>query len=180
MFIDQSFFSHSVNCSDRVSVKIDHGSVNRPPIPASTQSFEFLKFEVYMIVLLTIPHNEPQRRAILHLKSQKRTTLNSGKDYCQQEATNHCVLTTINALSLMNCFSLLLIFANIRPGGEFSREHNGIEGLQKSETASFDSGNFHVIVWIIPPVSIPGKPCLFICIFVSYSSQFTFTLVLYY
>ena len=25
-------FSHSVNCSDRVSVKIDHGSVNRPPI----------------------------------------------------------------------------------------------------------------------------------------------------
>ena len=30
--IFQSFFSHSVNCSDRVSVKIDHGSVNRPPI----------------------------------------------------------------------------------------------------------------------------------------------------
>ena len=30
LFFDQSFFSHSVNCSDRVSVKIDHGSVNRP------------------------------------------------------------------------------------------------------------------------------------------------------
>ena len=29
--IFQSFFSHSVNCSDRVSVKIDHGSVNRHP-----------------------------------------------------------------------------------------------------------------------------------------------------
>ena len=29
---DQLFFSHSVNCSDRVSAKIDHGSVNRPPI----------------------------------------------------------------------------------------------------------------------------------------------------
>ena len=28
----QLFLSHSVNCSDRVSVKIDHGSVNLPPI----------------------------------------------------------------------------------------------------------------------------------------------------
>ena len=24
------FFGHSVNCSDRVSVKIDHGLINRP------------------------------------------------------------------------------------------------------------------------------------------------------
>ena len=41
LFFNQSFFSHSVNCSDRVSVKIDHGSVNRPPIPPPPLSFLF-------------------------------------------------------------------------------------------------------------------------------------------
>ena len=52
------------------------------PLRTSCNHLNFLKYRVYIIVLLTIPHNEPQRRAILHLKSQKRTTLNSGKDYC--------------------------------------------------------------------------------------------------
>ena len=44
LFFDQSFFSHSVNCSDRVSVKIDHGSVNRPPIVVTRFSFSYVTF----------------------------------------------------------------------------------------------------------------------------------------
>ena len=38
----QSFFSHSVNCSDRILVKIDHGSVNCPPIKSIVRLFSFI------------------------------------------------------------------------------------------------------------------------------------------
>ena len=40
-----SFFSHSVNCSDRVSVKIDHGLVNCPPIVTMLKSDISLEYD---------------------------------------------------------------------------------------------------------------------------------------
>ena len=46
---DQLFFIHSVNCYDRVSVKIDHGSVNRPPTALmSTRLFK----QIFLIQIL--------------------------------------------------------------------------------------------------------------------------------
>ena len=55
--IYQLFFSHSVNCSDPISVKIDHGSDNCPPKENKVRpysenllSFTWLWFHVYISI----------------------------------------------------------------------------------------------------------------------------------